>query len=88
MALYYEFFIAYNISHMNDKNISHQRFTVVVLCSKSAHSVYWLFLIFIYIFFNNLNEYLIDLHPGGLAVSYLSLTHTERFVVYDSLQLH
>ena len=31
---------------MNDNNISHQKFTVVVSCSKSAHSSYWLFLIY------------------------------------------
>ena len=45
-----------NTSHMNDNNISHQRFTVVVLCSKSAHSVHWLFVVY---FFHNLNEYMI-----------------------------
>ena len=31
---------------MNDSNISHQRFTVVVPCSKSTHSTHWLFLNF------------------------------------------
>ena len=37
-----------NISHMKDNNINQQRFTVVP-CGKSAHSAYWLFLIYFFI---------------------------------------
>ena len=44
-----------NMSHINNNNINHHWLTVVVPCSKSAHSAHRLFLIY---FFYNLNEYL------------------------------
>ena len=54
---------------MNDNNISHQRFTVVVPFSKSAHSTHWLFLIW---FFYNLNEYFKWSEEAQEAFDYLT----------------